>query len=73
MMSASPLQMDLKELPERERRVLVRALARQPTDRWPSCQAFVKALAESLQLQAFSMTRKAAAGFAVAKSTTRRV
>jgi serine/threonine protein kinase len=38
---------DLIDLPEKERRVLLRALARRPKDRWPSCQAFVAALAES--------------------------
>jgi serine/threonine protein kinase len=40
---------DLTALPVQERRVLVRALARRPTDRWPSCQAFVKALMEAVE------------------------
>jgi serine/threonine protein kinase len=40
---------DLTGLSAQERRVLVRALARRPTDRWPSCQAFVKELMEAVE------------------------
>jgi serine/threonine protein kinase len=40
---------DLAALPAQERRVLLRALARRPRDRWPSCQAFVKALVEAVE------------------------
>jgi formylglycine-generating enzyme required for sulfatase activity len=36
---------DLTMLPEAERPVVARALAKQPADRWPSCGAFVEALA----------------------------
>ena len=35
---------DLGMLPESERQVVARALAKNPADRWPSCQAFVEAL-----------------------------
>jgi formylglycine-generating enzyme required for sulfatase activity len=35
---------DLSPLPEEERKVLVRALAKEPDQRWPSCEAFVNAL-----------------------------
>jgi serine/threonine protein kinase len=35
---------DLSMLPDYERPVLERALAKQPAERWPSCQAFVQAL-----------------------------
>ncbi len=38
---------DLDMLPEAERVVVARALAKQPEERWPSCQAFVQALAVS--------------------------
>ncbi|HYT89369.1 MAG TPA: serine/threonine-protein kinase, partial [Gemmataceae bacterium] len=36
---------DLTMLPEAERPVLARALAKAPRDRWPNCRAFVDALA----------------------------
>ena len=36
---------DLSGLPEAERQVVARALAKQPDDRWPNCRAFVRALA----------------------------
>jgi hypothetical protein len=36
---------DLTMLPERERPVVARALAKEPTDRWPSCREFAEALA----------------------------
>jgi serine/threonine protein kinase len=36
---------DLTMLPEAERPVLARALAKQPEERWPNCRAFVQALA----------------------------
>jgi serine/threonine protein kinase len=35
---------DLSMLPERERAVVARALAKDPKDRWPNCRAFVQAL-----------------------------
>jgi serine/threonine protein kinase len=38
---------DLSALPEAERSVVMRALAKQPAERWPSCRAFVRALVES--------------------------
>jgi formylglycine-generating enzyme required for sulfatase activity len=38
---------DLSGLPEHERPVVARALARRPEDRWPSCRAFVRALVAS--------------------------
>jgi serine/threonine protein kinase len=37
---------DLSMLPEDERAVVARALAKRPQQRWPSCQAFVAALVE---------------------------
>jgi serine/threonine protein kinase len=36
---------DLSGLPEPERKVVARALAKDPDDRWPNCRAFVRALA----------------------------
>jgi serine/threonine protein kinase len=36
---------DLSMIPEEERPVLARALAKKPEERWPSCRAFVEALA----------------------------
>ena len=35
---------DLSGLPEEERQVVARALAKQPEDRWPTCRAFVLGL-----------------------------
>ena len=35
---------ELKDLPEAERRVVARALAKPPDQRWPTCRAFVHAL-----------------------------
>src|SRR5260370_32221875 len=35
---------DLDSLPEPERSVLLRALAKRPKDRWPDCRSFVDAL-----------------------------
>lgn len=35
---------DLEGLPEAERPIVERALAKEPTDRWPDCRAFVEAL-----------------------------
>jgi formylglycine-generating enzyme required for sulfatase activity len=37
---------DLSMLPEAERAVVARALAKDPQQRWPSCRAFVQALAQ---------------------------
>ena len=38
---------NLSLLPEPERPIIARALAKEPSARWPSCQAFVQALAEA--------------------------
>ncbi|HJT77190.1 MAG TPA: bifunctional serine/threonine-protein kinase/formylglycine-generating enzyme family protein, partial [Gemmataceae bacterium] len=38
---------DLSMLPEAERPVVTRALAREPKERWPTCRAFAEALAEA--------------------------
>jgi serine/threonine protein kinase len=38
---------DLEMLPEAERPVVARALAKEPAERWPSCRAFVEALAQA--------------------------
>jgi len=40
---------DLSMLPESERSAVKRGLAKEPLKRWPSCQAFVEALAASMQ------------------------
>jgi SAM-dependent methyltransferase len=37
---------DLTMIPTREHHTVARALAKQPQERWPNCQAFVRALAE---------------------------
>lgn len=39
---------DLNMLPDEERPVVARSLSKQPDDRWPSCRAFVDALAMAL-------------------------
>lgn len=41
------LEPDLTMLPEEERPVVARALARDPRGRWPDCRAFIKELAAS--------------------------
>ena len=41
---------DLRGLPEDERAVLARALAKRPDDRWPSCREFVRHLPPATQL-----------------------
>lgn len=38
---------DLSMLPEEERPAVARALAKSPKDRWPSCRAFIEAVAKS--------------------------
>src|SRR5579883_1202934 len=38
---------NLALLPEAERPIVARALAKTPSQRWPSCQAFIQALAEA--------------------------
>lgn len=56
---------DLTMLPEQERRVVARALAKEPSDRWPSCRAFVEALAASMHASSRGKTgasRPAAGG-----------
>jgi formylglycine-generating enzyme required for sulfatase activity/serine/threonine protein kinase len=40
---------DLSMLPEPERPVVARALAKEPNQRWPSCAAFVEALAQAVR------------------------
>lgn len=35
---------DLSDLPEPEQQVVFRALAKEPSERWPNCRAFVRAL-----------------------------
>lgn len=40
-MSAEP---DLRALPEAERPILARALSKKPSDRWPNCLSFIRAL-----------------------------
>jgi formylglycine-generating enzyme required for sulfatase activity/serine/threonine protein kinase len=40
------MEPDLSMLPEEERAVVARALAKEPADRWPTCRAFVQALAQ---------------------------
>src|SRR5262249_6244086 len=42
---------DLAPLPEAERPVVARALAKKPEERWPGCRQFVEALAEAGQLR----------------------
>jgi hypothetical protein len=39
---------DLTMLPENERPAVLRALAKRPTDRWPSCRAFVAEVAKAV-------------------------
>src|SRR5262249_38953835 len=41
---------DLDMLPEPERAVVERALAKEPTRRWPSCRAFAEALMATAQM-----------------------
>jgi serine/threonine-protein kinase len=49
MMAGHLLQApDLSRLPEGERPVVARALAKKPEERWPSCRAFVEALAAGM-------------------------
>jgi WD40 repeat protein len=43
---------DLTMVPENERPIVARALAKQPRDRWPSCRAFVMALRQAEAAQA---------------------
>ena len=49
---------DLSMLPESERPAVKRALAKEPLKCWPSCHAFVEALAESMQPRAVSKRDK---------------
>jgi len=46
----SGLPIDLTKLREREVPIIARALHPQPGSRWPSCQAFIKALCDSSQV-----------------------
>src|SRR5581483_11860785 len=43
-------QPDLAGLPEKEKAVLLKALAKEPADRYPTCQAFVQALERALDV-----------------------
>ena len=43
-------RLDLAALPTRERGVVARAIADDPSDRWPSCQAFAEAIRGSARL-----------------------
>jgi tetratricopeptide (TPR) repeat protein/serine/threonine protein kinase len=47
MIGHMSLPPDLTMLPEAERPVVARALAKEPDARWPSCRAFVQALADA--------------------------
>ena len=44
-------KLDLKLLPEPERRIIARAAALEPEGRFPNCMAFVKALEKTLQVE----------------------
>ena len=48
---------DLTIVPEREREIVGRAVAKQPCDRWPSCRAFVNELSESSPAQGKQTTQ----------------
>src|SRR5262249_10198787 len=45
MMGHAQKEPDLSMVPEAERPVVARALSKKPEERWPSCRAFVQALA----------------------------
>jgi hypothetical protein len=47
---------DLDMLPEAERAVVERALAKEPTRRWPSCRAFAEALSATAKLAGQQIT-----------------
>jgi serine/threonine protein kinase len=49
--AATALPIDLMQVPEREARVLARALSQHPTARWPTCQAFIAAVTEARRTQ----------------------
>jgi serine/threonine protein kinase len=53
---------DLTMVPEAERPVLARALAKRPEERWPSCEAFVEALAGCLSARGAAATAVAPPG-----------
>jgi serine/threonine protein kinase len=48
---------DLSMLPESERPAVLRALAKEPGERWPSCRAFVERLAEGMAGEARAQPR----------------
>jgi serine/threonine protein kinase len=49
---------DLSMVPEEERPALLRALAKQPEARWPSCSAFVEALAGEAQMDTLPLSAR---------------
>jgi WD40 repeat protein/serine/threonine protein kinase len=57
---------DLSMLPPHERAIVRRALAKQPTERWPSCKAFVEALAAAEPVVAAPRTAHGTRWFAMA-------
>jgi formylglycine-generating enzyme required for sulfatase activity len=50
---------DLEMLPEVERSIVARALAKEPNERWPSCRAFVEALATAGQKTQYALAGQA--------------
>jgi serine/threonine protein kinase len=60
---------DLSMLPDEERAIVARALAKNPANRWPSCRSFVEALAQATREAGNSIAYKAP----VATSTRRRL
>ncbi len=51
---------DLSMLPERERPIVARAMAKDPAARWPDCRSFVKALAGCLEAESPDLLPRAA-------------
>ena len=51
---------DLRAMPEPERAVVARALAKDPAARWPDCRSFVKALAGCLEAESPNSLPRAA-------------
>jgi formylglycine-generating enzyme required for sulfatase activity len=62
---------DLSRLPEAERPVVARALAKRPEERWPSCREFVRALAGAARgTQASALAKETPAGKPAALNMT---
>jgi serine/threonine-protein kinase len=59
---------DLSVLPEKERQVMLRALAKLPENRWPTCRAFALALKESAQHEESRLLARAPASTLVSVS-----